>query len=137
MLFRSHPVSTTTNEVTQYYLNITVKNAFAGGVEKKEDYKNVLEKTDESRGTVPVFQDAHIKDRIDPRGYFNYPLEIDSISARKLKFILETLISTGDNIFLGPKHKICVLSKNGEVYYRTTEAVAIDAFVALCLAFNI
>jgi DNA polymerase-1 len=133
----AHPVSTTTNEVTQYYLNITVKNAFAGGVEKKEDYKNVLEKTDESRGTVPVFQDAHIKDRIDPRGYFNYPLEIDSISARKLKFILETLISTGESIFLGPKHKICVLSKNGEVYYRTTEAVAIDAFVALCLAFNI
>ena len=87
--------------------------------------------------TQPLFQDAHIKERIDGSGYFNYPLEIDSISARKLRFIFETLFSAGDNVFIGPKHKICLLSKEGEVYYRTSEAVSIDAFIALCLTFDI
>ena len=127
----------TTNDATQYYINITVKNASVEGAEKKEDIKKVLEKTSESKDSKPLFHDAHIKERIDARGYFNYPLEIDSISARKLRFILETLIVVGDSIFIGPRHKVCVLSKTGEVYCRTSEAIAVDAFVALCLAFNI
>jgi hypothetical protein len=131
---------TATNSVstgsTQYYVNITVKNALTEGSEKKEDFKKILTGHEEFKGSS-VFQDARIKDRIDPRGYFNYPLDIDSVSARKLRFILDTLAATGNSVFVGPKYKICAISKDGEVYYRSTEAVHIDAFLALCLAFNI
>jgi len=131
------PQASTTNDAMQYYINVTVKSAFANGTESEQDLKNVLKKTSEVKEIVPGIQDAHIKDRIDSMGYFNYPIELDSISARKLKFIIETLISAGDSLFIGPHYKVCIVSKNGEVHCRTSEVVSIDAFIALCLTHGI
>jgi hypothetical protein len=131
-------VSTTVNnEVQQYYCHVTVKSALTGGAEAREDIKRVLGQSDEHQKSDPIFQDAHIKDRIDSRGYFNYPIDIDSVAARKLRYIFDLLISAGDSMFIGPKHRICLLNKEGEVYYKTTEEVSIDAFLALCLTYNI
>lgn len=131
------PNTVTASDMMPYFYNVTVKKSVTEGVEKKKDIQDILNQTGVSKDSKPAFQDAHIKDRIDERGYFNYPLEIDSISARKLKFIFDTLVAAGDNVFIGPKYKVCLLSKEGEVYFRSSEVVAIDAFVALCLAFNI
>jgi DNA polymerase I-like protein with 3'-5' exonuclease and polymerase domains len=131
------PSTVTASDMMPYFYNVTVKKSVTEGVDKKKDIQDILNQTEVSKDSKPAFQDAHIKDRIDERGYFNYPLEIDSISARKLKFIFDTLVSAGDNVFIGPKYKVCLLSKEGEVYFRSSEIVAIDAFVALCLAFNI
>jgi hypothetical protein len=130
-------VGNTISEAMQYYVNINVKHAFSDGVEDKEDMKNVLRQTTVSKDTAPLFQDAHTMERIDKEGYFHYPVEIDSVSARTLKHILEILRVTKDKVFIGPMHKVCLLSNEGEVYYRTSEPVSVDAFIALCLAYNI
>jgi DNA polymerase I-like protein with 3'-5' exonuclease and polymerase domains len=130
------PTASTSSDATQYYINITVKNAFAEGVEKKEDIKEVLKRAEDNKQLSPVFNDAHVKDRIDEKGFFNYPMDVDSVTARKLRFIFEMLLVSGDSVFIGPKYKVCLLSKEGEVYYRSSEPVSVDAFIALCLTFT-
>jgi hypothetical protein len=129
--------STTFNNAVQYYVNVVVNNTEEESIGKKESLKKILASNSCSQETKPLFHESAVKDRIDARGYFNYPLEIDAISARKLHFIFEILLPAGDLFYIGPRYKICVLSKDGEVYYRTSEAVSVDAFLALCVVFNI
>jgi hypothetical protein len=62
---------------------------------------------------------------------------VDPVSARKLRFILETLRSGGANLFIGPKNKLCLMSRDGEIFYKSSEELSVDAFLALCLVFNV
>lgn len=129
-------VSTTTSATENYYLNYSVKNMLTDGIEAKEDAHAVLNRTEENVSET-LFKDAHIKDRIDERGYFYYPMDINPVSARQMRFILETLRAGGDSLFIGQKNKLCILSKDGEVFYKSSEELSVDAFLALCLVFNI
>ena len=129
-------VSTTTSSTGNYYLNYSVKNMLTDGIEAKKDAHTVLDRTEEKISET-LFKDAHIKDRIDERGYFYYPMDINPVSARQMRFILETLRAGGDSLFIGQKNKLCILSKDGEVFYKSNEELSVDAFLALCLVFNI
>jgi DNA polymerase I-like protein with 3'-5' exonuclease and polymerase domains len=130
------PVSTTLSSADNYYKDITVKSMLVDGVDIKSDAHAVLNKT-ASNIADTLFKDAKIMDRIDAEGYFNYPMDIDPVSARQLRHILEIIRTGGDNLFIGPKQKLCILSRDGEIFYKSTDNISIDAFLILCIMYRI
>jgi len=119
------------------HFSVTVRDELLGGQDNKSEAKKILEDssvdTDDKEDVVEV-HDAHIKDRIDSRGYLNYPLDVDPITARQLKAALEIMSAYGDHAFVGPRCKICLIDKETkEVWFRTTEKVPVDAFMMSCL----
>jgi hypothetical protein len=130
-------VGSTVSDGAQYYINITVKSPTPAAPEKRDGVKEVLRNVDEQKIANTILDDARLKDRVDQKGFFNYSMDINGNTALTVRHIMEILMAIGDRTFLGPKYRLCLLSKEGEVYYRSSEPVSIDAFVALCFANNI
>lgn len=127
----------TSSESNSYYRNVSVKSMLAGEAKSSsvEQSKSIISKSDQACGKN-VLEDAHIPERVDEQGFFNYPIDSNLVTAQKIRFILQTLNMGGD-FFIGPKHKLCLLSEDGEVYYKSAKPVSVDAFLAMCLVFNI
>lgn len=124
-------VGTTTVGSTSYYQDMVISDVKETG----EKIHQVLDGT-ESKTDQKLFKDTHIKNQIDEKGFFNFTIDIDLVSAIKIRFILET-VRSGDNLFVGPKNKLCLMNKDGEVFYKSKEKLSIDSFLALCIVFNI
>jgi len=77
-----------------------------------------------------------LSERIDNEGYFIYSINNDAISAKQVGVILHVL-KMSKGIFEGPKFKICLVTKKGEVLFRSKHEFCIDAFVMACLLYNI
>jgi hypothetical protein len=120
----------TTNEAQSYYQNVVLNDVVA----RKEVF-NVLNRIEE-KTSQSLFKDAKMVEHIDNDGYFNYPIEMNLASAHKIRFILET-IRLGNNLFIGPKNKLCLMSKDGEIFYRSSEEISVDAFLSLCIMFSV
>ena len=128
------------SESRHIHFSVSIRDAITGGKTQTDTSVGFLgnpEVTKDITAVSPILNDPHIKNRIDNEGYLNYPLNIDSITATQLKAVLSILFSLKDDVFIGPKSKIRFLNKDGEIWYTTSEAVSIDAFVALCLWLNI
>lgn len=121
----------TTNQTPGYYQQMVIND----GVTTKEKVHNVLDNTEE-KGDMPLYKNARIEDNIDKEGFFNYKISVDLVSAQKLRFILELVRSSG-NMFTGPKNRIRLISKDGEVFLKTKDELSIDSFIALCIVFNV
>ena len=124
-------VGTSSSGSMSYYHNLTITS----GPETSGLVQNVLGKTEEKSGQN-LFKDAHMENNIDNEGYFNYTIDINLMSAHKLKFILET-IRLGDNLFIGPKNKICLMNSEGDVFYKSKEEISIDSFIILCMVLDV
>lgn len=129
-------INTTFSEAPHYFINYMVKDMLIDGLKGDKEAKEELNKTKDNI-TDLLYKDAHIKDRIDNQGFFNYPIDSNIIVAQKLRFIFETIKAGGDNLYIGPKYRICILNKKGEVLFKSSEEISIDAFLALCLILNI
>jgi DNA polymerase-1 len=120
----------TTNEAPSYYQNLA-----AVGVETGREVHRILDRVVEKVDTA-FFKDTNIEKDIDKEGFFNYTIDADLVSAQKLKFILET-VRLGNNRFIGPRKKLCLMSKDGEVFYRSLEEFSIDSFLVLCIMLGV
>jgi DNA polymerase I-like protein with 3'-5' exonuclease and polymerase domains len=120
----------TTNEAHSYYQNSVVGERDIGK-EVPKILGRVPEKIDTS-----FCKDIQIEKNIDKDGSFNYTIDINIISAQKIKFILEVLRS-GNNLFVGPRNKLCLMNKDGEILYKSTEEFSVDSFLALCLMLSV
>lgn len=127
---------TTYNEGPQVYCTVTVNDGIKMKLTPEEQAKAALQKSDNG-GSECLVENIKTKEHLDKEGYFNYALEMDQATARRLRFIFETLTSVGKETFVGPKYKMCLLNRNGEVIYKTSEKYPVDAFLALCLSFNV
>lgn len=128
-------VGTTTQGSTNYYQDMVISDENFDEKGTREKIHQVLDGT-ENKMDQKLFKDTHIKNQIDEKGFFNFTIDIDLVSAIKIRFILET-VKSGDNMFVGPKNKICLINKDGEVFYKSKEELSIDSFLALCIVFNI
>lgn len=128
--------NTTYNEGPQLYCRVTVNDGIKTKLTPEEQARAALQKSDNGKSGCLV-EDIKTKEHLDKEGYFNYALEMDQATARKLRFIFDILTSVGKETFLGPRYKMCLLSRNGEVLYKTSEKYPVDAFLALCLSFNV
>lgn len=129
-------MSATSSDNSNYCKNMTVKGVFDDSAENRVVVHSVLDRA-ENKIQGSIFKDANTEKCIDEKGYFNYTINIDTLSAYKIKFILELMKASGDKLFIGPKNKICLLSKDGEIFYRSTDEIAVDAFLSLCLMLNV
>jgi len=120
----------TTNEASSYYQNLT-----AGGIETGREVHRVLDRVVEKVDTS-LFKDMYTEKNIDKEGFFNYTINADLVSAQKIKFIMET-VRSGNNLFIGPKNKLCLMSRDGEVFYRSSEEFSIDSFLVLCIMLGV
>lgn len=129
-------VSSTSSEAPHYYKSFMVKDMLIDGLKGDKEAINELSKT-KGNELVPLYTDAHIRERIDKQGFLNYPIDSNIVAAQKLRFIFEAIKAGGDSLYIGPKYRICILNKKGEVLYRSSEEISIDAFLALCLMLDI
>lgn len=125
----------TTNNTPGYYQQMVINGGYMDNVTTKERVHNVLDNTEE-KSDMTLFRNARIEDNIDKEGFFNYKIDINLVSAQKIRFIMEVLRSSG-NMFTGPKNRICLISKDGEVFYKSKDELSIDSFIALCIVFNV
>jgi len=133
---QSTHVCMTVNNAANYYRNMTVGEVFQEKAEARILTHKLLNKPDDNN-IQTFFKDTNLLNQIDEKGFFNYQIDIDSVSAHKIKFILEIVRAGGKNIFIGPKNKLCLMNKDGEIFYESTEEISVDAFVALCVVFNV
>jgi hypothetical protein len=131
------PISygTTTQAAQGYYQQTIINEGAPGNLVTRERVHSVLDNT-EDKNDITLFKKTSIGDNIDRDGYYNYTIDVDLVSAYKIRFILETVRSSG-NMFVGPKNKICLVSKDGEVFYKSKDELSIDSFIALCIVFNV
>lgn len=131
------PISygTTTEAAQGYYQQMIINEGAPGNLVTRERVHSVLDNT-EDKNEITLFKRASVGNNIDREGYFNYTIDVDLVSAYKIRFILETVRSSG-NVFIGPKNKICLISKDGEVFYKSKDELSIDSFIALCIVFNV
>lgn len=131
------PISygTTTEAAQGYYQQMIINEGAPGNLVTRERVHSVLDNT-EDKNDITLFKKTSIGDNIDRDGYYNYTIDVDLVSAYKIRFILETVRSSG-NMFVGPKNKICLVSKDGEVFYKSKDELSIDSFIALCIVFNV
>lgn len=115
---------------------MVVKGNQVIGMDIKKEVYEELERTAE-KDNHSLFVNANIKEHIDKDGFFNYSIDTDVVSARKIRFIME-MVRAGDcNLFIGPKSRLCLISRNGEVLYKSSEKFSVDAFLAICIVFNV
>lgn len=131
------PISygTTTQAAQGYYQQMIINEGAPGNLVTRERVHSVLDNT-EDKNDITLFKKTSIGDNIDRDGYYNYTIDVDLVSAYKIRFILGTVRSSG-NMFVGPKNKICLVSKDGEVFYKSKDELSIDSFIALCIVFNV
>ncbi len=126
--------TTTVNNAISVFKDVLCSTDSVGII--KENVSTILEENFQNN-LVPIFRNAKPADRIGPDGYFYHVIKADAISARKIRYILDILSSSGQDFFIGPKYRICLVGSDGEVIHRVTENIAIDSFLALCLDFGI
>lgn len=131
----SSVLGVTTNNTPGYYQQMVINERSVDNVTTRERVHNVLDSTEDNSDRT-LFKDARINDNIDKEGFFNYKINVDLVSAQKIRFILELIRSSG-NMFTGPKNRICLISKDGEVFLKTKDELSIDSFIALCIVFNV
>ncbi len=131
----SSVLGVTTNNTPGYYQQMVINEGSVDNVTTRERVHNVLDSTEDNSDRT-LFKDARINDNIDKEGFFNYKINVDLVSAQKIRFILELIRSSG-NMFTGPKNRICLISKDGEVFLKTKDELSIDSFIALCIVFNV
>jgi len=121
------------NDTMGIYFKSTIRDAVIQSSENKKEVKKAIETMEqESTEIDPALQNIQIKDMIDKRGVLVYPMEnLDPITSEQLKTVLKILIQYG-NMFSGPKCKICITTKEGEVWYESSKKLSVDAFLALC-----
>ena len=125
------PVPGAMNPGEHYHFTVTVRDQIIGEDEKKEKVKEILDDVDDTKD--PALQDNRIKDRIDSRGFLIYTVEsMDYVTLLQFKTALEVLVQYGENLFIGPTSKICLVKTNGEVLYEFPKKVSVDAFLAYC-----
>jgi len=121
-------VGTASMETMSYCRTMVIKdNNQIGEVAKKNDSKLLINKVEQN-----LFVDADYSKNIDKDGYFNYPVNFETLSAKKLRFIFDMIQETDNNLYIGPKMKICLIGKNGEILHKTVEKMSVDAFIVLC-----
>lgn len=113
------------------HFTVTVREAALAASEKARDR---LERA-ASAEPDEALQDVKIKDRIDHRGVFLYPIEkIDMISVHQFEAALRVLAFCGDSTFIGPRCRVSLVNKaTGEVWFESSKKVSLDAFLAICL----
>ena len=131
----SSTLGVTTNDTPGYYQQMVINEGAVDKVTTREKVHNILNSTEEQSDRT-LFKNARIEDNIDKEGFFNYKMNVDLASAHKVRFILE-LVKSSENMFIGPKKRICLISKDGEVFLKTKTELSIDSFTALCIVFNI
>ena len=126
---------TTATDTQSYYQQMIVNGGSSGKTATREMMHSVFD-SPEDKSNMQMFKGAPTVDNIDKEGFFNYTIGMDLVSAHKLRFILEIVRSSG-NLFSGPKNRICLISKDGEVFYKSKDELSIDSFQALCIVFNV
>lgn len=101
-----------------------------------KEAESIIDKYKEESTENDTITKDTIEKFIDLKDYYNHVVTINLETAYKLKFMFELLRST-NNLLIGPKKKICIIAKGGEVIYRTTEEFSVDAFTILTILFNI
>jgi DNA polymerase I-like protein with 3'-5' exonuclease and polymerase domains len=126
----------TNNPNVNYFRNLAVSCNYPDSTETRNNIKIILDQA-EQKVTQSFYKDFKLEESIDKYGYFNYPISIDPASASKLRYILEVIRSGGENLFIGVRKKICFISFDGEVLYKSRDELSVDAFLALCILFNV
>lgn len=124
-----------TSEESQYYhFDVTVRDVVYPKDVTREHAEKTLKVAEQEEEIDPALKDVRIRDRIDHRGVFIYPLErMDPVTVQQLTIVLKILTAHGTDQFIGPSCKVCFTNTRGEVWYETPQKVPIDALVALCL----
>ncbi|MBD3261054.1 MAG: hypothetical protein GF334_05130 [Candidatus Altiarchaeales archaeon] len=124
----------TSEESRYYHFDVTVRDAMYPEDVSREHAEKALKVTEQQNEIDPALKDVRIRDRIDHRGVFIYPLErMDPVTVQQLTIVLKILTAHGTDQFIGPSCKVCFTNTQGEVWYETPQKVSIDALVALCL----
>ncbi len=127
----------TANDGAPMNFVVTVRDAITKDPRANRN-RRLLSNASEEEEDTEVFQDANLKDRIDEEGYFHYPVSrVDYVTSQQFLSLMNVLINFGGKTFLGPKCKVKLKRSDGEVIYKSTRKVSVDAFVALCIWLNL
>lgn len=78
-----------------------------------------------------------LEDFIDKRGFFEWPVtNISDVTLSQIVATLRTLKKL-DSLLVGPKYRIKLVSKSGEVLYKSQQKVSVDAFTFAAVWLNI
>jgi len=113
-----------------HHFTVTVREAVLAASEKARDRLEAASSTEPDE----ALRDIKIKDRMDHRGVFLYPIEdMDIITVHQLEAALK-MLAISEGMFIGPRCRVSLVNrKSGEVWYESSRKVSLDAFLALCL----
>jgi len=139
-IVQNHPVASNPTKSPESPKNLNLTITIKDEADNKSkpisiDFSNIDEGTGEDTTDVVALKNPVLKDKVDARGYFNYTLEntLSQMTSLKIGVIFKMLLLYDESVFMGPLCRIKIVSRDGDILYKTKKKFSVDAFVSLCM----